>query len=255
MHQDYRSQLSYHKQMVAFEFCFAELAHPEWLEGIPVSKKLKTNPSQALILQTHLLMEKNPYLSQASFLEKDLSLLCTSLPQAKFQRFLNYLVLAFLKNDKSLLINGNKLKQLRDIYSNKEMQFLLFDRNLILPLRSKLFFDNDFVISQESFQEVAYLLLKSLFSSQPVVVEFLKYRFSKETVSNETYDFMDILDLSQAEAFLQNLVGMLYPQLLLTFQIENNLSSSENPAPSQNSSTSLLPKRDMRAQALNKVGY
>ena len=204
-------------------------------------KKIADNSQRALAFQSLLLLEKNPYLRKGGHLKHDLFFLAASLPHSKFKRFLNYAVLSFLKNDRSLLINGSRLKKLNSFFSPHEMQFLIYEKQTIMHTKKRLILDNQFEINSSTFDDIAFLILKCLFSKNNVVLEFLKFRFSKETVFNEIYDFSDIIDSNSGEQFMDILLDSLFPQLVQTFKKENKIELSEKEMPPSNPGMSFSP--------------
>ncbi|MES2615361.1 MAG: hypothetical protein V4591_08100 [Bdellovibrionota bacterium] len=243
MHNNHRTRLSYYKQIYNFEFLIAQFAHPTWLEDIPVPAKLARDAKSTLAFQSQLLLQNNPNLEKANSTEQAVLQFIASLPDAKFNRFLNYLVLSFLKNDKSLLINGAKLKKLSQFFSVEEMEFLLHEKEVKIKLRDRLVQDSNIEINEFFLVGIAFQVLKKLCGNTSLF-ERLKYRFPKYLSENQNTNLNFDMDAQTnfqcistiAQALFQNTFSILESEEIIhltpadekVVQNKNTLANTEN---------------------------
>ncbi len=225
MNNNYRSKLSYYKQTYNFTYLIAKFADRSWLEDLPLPAKIAQDPKSILAFQSNLLLAPLPELDKQSLLEDNILLLIASLPKLKLKQFLIYLSLCFLKNDRSLLINGAKLKALAEIFSAEEMDFLLHEKQVKLNLNEKLTISNNNELTQNFLTEMNFYILKSIYSKKDnALFERLKYRFPKNLIYNPKYSFTFSLDLDTSVACTRIIAQVIFPELYSVFEAENKLA-------------------------------
>lgn len=222
MNNNHRSKLSYYKQIYNFGYLIAQFAHTSWLEDIFVPVKIAKDAANLLAFQSRLLLEKIPGLDRESQTEHGILLFISSLPKAKFNRFLNYLVLSFLKNDKSLLINGVRLKKLSEFFTADEMDFLVHEKEVKIKLNEKFTIAKDIEINSLLLSEIAFHILKGFFNKKNACIfERLKLRFPKEFTQNGNNTiFKFYIDSNINISTVSIIAQALFPEIYAIFETE-----------------------------------
>lgn len=130
MKHKYRTALSFYKQLYDFNFLPVRCAHPSWVESISVPAHIELAGEGERFL-SYALLQKAETTEPTLFAENDPLLLIASLPTEKLDRFLRLLLLAAWKANRSLLIDGVRLKTLSTFFTQNEMHFLLFEKKLV----------------------------------------------------------------------------------------------------------------------------
>ena len=222
MNNNHRSKLSYYKQIYNFGYLAAQFAHPSWLEGIQVPAKIAQDAKNVTAFQSQLLLQKVQDLDRNSRTEHSILLFIASLPKSKFNRFLNYLVLAFLKNDKSLLINGVKLKKLAHFFSTDEMEFLTHEKEVKIKLNEKFSLEKNLEIDEFILLEIAFHILKGFFNKKnSCIFDRLKLRFPKDYTENKSAYFNFYIDSSVNISVISIIAQALFPEIYSIFESED----------------------------------
>lgn len=231
MKNAHRSKLSYYRQVYRFQSAIAALAHPSWLEDLPIPKKLSENSADCLAFQSHLLLQPLPPLHLAGDPVQTLFAFLGALPAQQWKRFLTCLVLTVLKNDASLLINGPRLKALSQVLSADEMAFLVHERELRLKLKGSFVLDKSETLDQALFLRIAFAILKAFFphgQGSPVFGR-IKYRFPKSFATEGVDPAADphgaqfgiVLDAHSNLPCLNRVAQALFPALYSIFESED----------------------------------
>ena len=228
MNLSHRSKLSYYKQIYQFESMIAQLAHPSWLEGIVAPEKFASPPENLCAFQSQVLLQGASHLDGKNLTEHSVLLFIASLPKAKLNRFLKYALIAFLKNDKSLLINGLKLKKLMAFFSSDEMDFLIREKEVKIKAISQFSLCNEKDITEEYLDELSFAILKSFFNKKTSpILERLEIRFPKEfsEIKNSKFNFH--IDINTNISTLSLITQALFPEIYSVFESEIIMSAQE----------------------------
>lgn len=222
MNSQHRSKLSYYKQIYNFECLIAQFAHPSWLTDIQVPAKIINHPHKTLVFQSSIMLQKLQHFKQKSVEEPPLFLFLASLSKTKFKHFLDYLVLSFLKNDKSLLINGMKLKKIANFFSHEQVDFLLHEKEVKIKLTKPFSLPKDTELNEAFFVELSFHLLREFFEKNSFLFEKIKFRFPKEVVENKKWLYFS-LDAQANMPCLHIIAQALFPALYSVFELDGNL--------------------------------
>ena len=201
------------------------MAHSSWLEDIFVPPKMALDSSSVLAYMSKRLMDRVGSYEGSLSLEPGPLLFVSSLPKARFTQFLNYLVLSYLKNDKSLLINGGMLKKLSSYLTANEMKFLIQDRDIKINLHDKMTLPKDFELNDEKLCEISFQILKAFFPQKDKsILALLKYRFPKSVVEDTQSDFFYQIDLNKNQNFIAQISKKIFPGIYQVCEMESNLN-------------------------------
>ncbi len=235
MNNQHRSKLSYYKQIYNFGYIIAAYTHPSWLSSIVVPAKIGKSPQEKILFQSQILLKNILPLTQHNTTEYSILLFICSLPTAKFNRFLNYLVLSVLKNDKSLLINGLKLKALSSYFSKEEMEFLIHEKEVRFILSEKLNLSTHQDLNPALFEKLSFYILKSFCSKDfEPLYERLKYRFSQDAVKSSKNSFSFFIDSTQNMECISIILQVLFPCAYSIFEEENKTLKNSHSGNNEN---------------------
>lgn len=183
MKNKYRTSLSFYKQLYDFNFLPVRCAHPSWVKGIAVPAHIEQAGEAARFLSYALLQKakvKEPYL----FAEKDPLLWIASLPTEKLDRFLRLLLLAAWKTNRSLLIDGARLKMLSTFFTKNEMHFLLFEKKLVFKTVNQVNIDVPKKMTRDWIFAETYPFMHALYTltEHEEMLKRLNLRFPKKII-------------------------------------------------------------------------
>jgi len=221
MKNNHRSKLSYYKQIYNFSSLVAQFAHPSWLEDLQIPAKIAKDKKNVLAFQSQMLLQNAPSFDKSNLTEFGILLFISSLPKPKFNRILNYLVLAFLKNDKSLLINGLKLKKLGEYFNADEMDFLTHEKEVKIKLDEKVTLDKSIVLDEYFLLETAFTILNKIIGQKNVaILKRVQFRFPKNLSEQKTFYFTQNIDSNINMSVLSLMAQALYPEIYSVLEAE-----------------------------------
>ncbi len=222
MKQQHRSTVLYYKQIYNFAYLIATYAHASWLTSLAVPAKVATNKQEKTLFQSNVLLHGIEPLTPENMADYSILLFISSLSKAKFNRFLNYVVLSLLKHDRSLLINGTKLKNLSEVFSKEEMEFLLLEKEVKFNLTEKINLSTQFDLNLDFFEQLALYILRSFCLPQHgPLFDRIKYRFPKGMQEQVNHKFNFKIDLDNNIECLSIIAQVLFPAAYEIFEQEN----------------------------------
>lgn len=233
MSTNHRARLSYYKQIYRFGYLISKLADPSWLSSISVPSKIRKNQNTLdSFLSQQLLKNARPF-TRTSNEEQSVLLFIASLPKEKLNRYLNYLVLAYLKNDKSLLINGIKLKAMRQFFSTEEMEFLTHEKQVKIHLSEKLNVGRHVEFDEYYRSQIGFSILSNFFpNKKSAIYERLKMRFPKEFSLPENLTLF--INTNANIQVITIIAQALFPDIYSIFQLEEEIPASASVTRNEN---------------------